>query len=56
LEVSGQRSGSIEDLCHAKTQQLLDNPFGKAGYVCVATFDAGTARLWFCRATGGGQV
>jgi len=47
LEVSGQQEGNLEDLCSSKAGQLLDNPFGKAGYVCVATYDAPAARLWF---------
>jgi hypothetical protein len=46
LEVSGQQSGAIETLCRTKSQQLLDNPYGKEGYVCVAIYDNAQARLW----------
>jgi hypothetical protein len=47
LEVSGQESGSLEDLCTRKAAQLSENPFGKSGYVCVANYDRRSARLWF---------
>lgn len=47
LEVSGTRDGDLEQLCDRKaTQQLLRNPFGKAGFVCVARFERPAARLW----------
>lgn len=47
LEVSGQQSGSLGDLCATKAGQLQDNPFGKEGYVCVACYSNSEARLWF---------
>jgi hypothetical protein len=47
LEVSGQQSGSLDNLCSEKANQLRKNPFGKAGYVCVANFDERSARLWY---------
>jgi len=47
LEVSGQQKGSLDTLCVEKAEQLLDNPFGKAGYVCVASYEGPSARLWF---------
>jgi hypothetical protein len=47
LEVSGQQRGSLETLCAEKAEQLLDNPFDKAGYVCVASYHEPCARLWF---------
>jgi len=50
LEVSGEQSGNIEELCATKAEQLLRNPFGKAGYVCVAVYNNTAARLRFYRA------
>lgn len=47
LEVSGQQSGSLDTLCSEKAFQLSENPFGKAGYVCVANFGGRSARLWY---------
>jgi hypothetical protein len=47
LEVSGQQSGTLEGLCSEKAAQLLENPFDKPGYVCVAIYDEPKARLWF---------
>lgn len=47
LEVSGQQVGDIDALCREKADQLLDNPFEKPGYVCVASYDRPSARLWF---------
>ena len=46
LEVSGQQTGVIETLCTTKAEQLLENPYGKEGYVCVAIYDKAQARLW----------
>jgi hypothetical protein len=50
LEVSGEQTGSIEELCAMKAKQLLQNPFGKGGYVCVAVYANAAARLRFYRA------
>lgn len=47
LEVSGQQVGSLDVLCDQKADQLLENPFDKDGYVCVAIYDRPWARLWF---------
>lgn len=47
LEVSGQQDGNLDVLCHEKSTQLLSNPFGKSGFVCVANFAARVVRLWF---------
>ena len=47
LEVSGEQSGNLADLCKRKAKQLLANPFGKPGFVCVAIYDRAGARLWF---------
>jgi hypothetical protein len=55
LEVSGQQSGDIEALCTQKAKQLLDNPFGKPGFVCVAIYEKSAARLWFYEADGEGK-
>jgi len=54
LEVSGQQAGDIDGLCSEKAGQLLDNPFNKPGYVCVATYDKRTARLWYYDGNGKG--
>ena len=48
LEVGGQQGGSLEALSTEKTQQLTRNPWGRAGFICVAVFDDASARLWFC--------
>ena len=47
LEVSGQQSGDLDDLCSQKAAQLRENPFRKPGFVCVANYDQRSARLWF---------
>jgi hypothetical protein len=47
LEVSGQQSGNLEDLCAEKAVQLRGNPFKKDGFVCVANYQERFARLWF---------
>jgi hypothetical protein len=47
LEASGQQDGNLDALCSEKAGQLLANPFDKAGYVCVASYDKRKARLWF---------
>jgi hypothetical protein len=47
IEISGQKSGSLETLCSDKAQQLKANPFSKDGYVCVANYAHARARLWF---------
>ncbi|MBZ5525923.1 MAG: hypothetical protein LAP21_27175 [Acidobacteriia bacterium] len=52
LEVSGQQTGNLEALCEEKAIQLLENPFGKPGYVCVASYDCLGARLWFYQKSG----
>jgi hypothetical protein len=51
LEVSGQQSGDIDSLRDKKRDQLLDNPFGRAGFVCVAVYDRKASYLWFYEAT-----
>jgi len=50
LEVSGEQTGSIDEMCAKKAEQLLQNPFGKGGYVCVAVYANASARLRFYRA------
>ncbi len=47
VEISGQQDGSITDLCDRKAEQLLENPFGQSGYVCVAIYCKKLSRLWF---------
>lgn len=47
IEISGQQEGDIDSLCTVKSTQLLQNPFGKSGYVCVANYDENKARLWY---------
>ncbi|MCF6147467.1 MAG: hypothetical protein E3K37_02290 [Candidatus Kuenenia sp.] len=47
IEVSGQQNGDIEELCVRKSVQLLENPFRKPGYVCVAIYKDSKARLWY---------
>ena len=49
LEISGQQIGDIVELCGRKSRQLLANPYGKSGYVCVAIYDDAKARLWHYR-------
>ena len=46
-KVSGQQSGNLDNLRDAKAGQLLDNPFGKPGFVCVAVYDQLRSYLWF---------
>jgi len=53
LEVSGQQDGNLDNLCTAKAEQLLANPFQKSGYVCVATYSNATSRLWYFSLSGG---
>lgn len=55
LEASGQQSGNLAFLCQEKSEQLLENPFGKNGYVCVANFSTREARLWFYPVTADGN-
>jgi len=45
LEVSGQESGDIAELCQEKSIQLQDNPYQKDGFVCVANYSDAVARL-----------
>lgn len=47
IEVSGQQNGDIEELCVRKSVQLLENPFRRPGYVCVAIYKDSKARLWY---------
>jgi hypothetical protein len=48
LEVSGTKSGDLPSLCESKAaEQLIVNPLGKSGFVCVARFDTMQARLWY---------
>lgn len=48
LEVSGRIDCDIDNLCETKAKgQLLQNPFNKDGYVCVANFSTQLARLWY---------
>jgi hypothetical protein len=48
LEVSGAQVCDLEALCEKKAQeQLLRNPFGRSGFVCVVDFSTRRARLWF---------
>jgi hypothetical protein len=47
LEISGQQDGDIDSLCQNKSIQLLENPFGQNGYVCVAIFNDRQARFWY---------
>ena len=48
LEVGGQQGGSLDALASTKTAQLEENPWGSAGYICVAVYDLDAARLWYC--------
>lgn len=52
LEVGGEQSGSVDTLSDEKAKQLAENPWGRAGYICVAVYDASRVRLWFCDADG----
>lgn len=52
LEVGGEQSGSIETLSNAKTNQLAENPWSRAGYICVAVYDSDCVRLWYCDTDG----
>ncbi|MBF0548973.1 MAG: hypothetical protein HQK60_00420 [Deltaproteobacteria bacterium] len=47
LEVSGQVNGSLSSLRDDKAKQLQANPFGKAGYVCVANYSEAASYLWY---------
>ena len=47
VEISGQQNGNITNLCDQKADQLRSNPFKKPGYVCVATYEDATSRLWY---------
>lgn len=47
LEVSGTTRRSIEALCREKANQLLANPHGRDGFVCVVNYNIGEARLWY---------
>jgi len=47
IEISGQQSGNLEALRDEKADQLLDNPFCKTGYVCVANYDSDQSVLWY---------
>jgi hypothetical protein len=47
LEVSGQQAGNLDNLRDEKAKQLLSNPFGKPGFVCVAVYDERKSYLWF---------
>jgi hypothetical protein len=47
LEVSGQQSGNLQVLHEEKAKQLLANPFGKSGYVCVADYSGSRVEYWF---------
>jgi len=52
VEISGQQYGNLADLCAEKAKQLLENPFNKSGYVCVAIYSDCQARLWFFSKNG----
>src|SRR5208282_4367675 len=47
LEVSGQQNGNLDTLQKQKANQLLDNPFEKDGYVCVANYSQRKVNYWF---------
>jgi hypothetical protein len=47
LEVSGIVQGSLTHRQRVKTRQLLDNPFGIGGYVCVVHFGEQSVNLSF---------
>lgn len=48
LEVGGEQEGSLEGLSTEKAKQLSRNPWGRAGFICVAVFSEASARLWYC--------
>lgn len=47
IEVSGQQNGNLQALRDNKAAQLLANPFGCGGYVCVANYSDRQCYLWF---------
>jgi hypothetical protein len=48
IEVGGRQEIDLDQFCDEKaTEQLLKNPFGRDGYVCVAEFSTARAKLWF---------
>lgn len=48
IEVSGTADGDLHGLRDTKAaEQLLKNPFGRDGFVCVSSFKAPQAGLWF---------
>jgi hypothetical protein len=47
LEVSGILHGQLEQRRRTKARQLLNNPFGIGGYVCVVHFDQQQVHLSF---------
>ena len=47
LEVSGLWQGSLVGRKRMKTRQLLDNPFGVGGYVCIVHFGEQSVDLSF---------
>lgn len=47
LEVSGHQNRSLKSLHETKLAQLLRNPRGKDGYVCVVSYKKDAARFWF---------
>ena len=51
LEVSGQQSGNLDTLRDTKRDQLLENPFGSPGFVCVAVYDEKSSYLWYYEVT-----
>jgi hypothetical protein len=46
LEASGQKSGNLDALHDEKRKQLLENPFGIGGYVCVANYENARVKFW----------
>lgn len=49
LEISGILHGRLEPRQRMKARQLLDNPFGIDGYVCIVHFDRQQVNLSFHR-------
>lgn len=49
LEISGILHGRLEPRQRMKARQLLDNPFGIGGYVCIVQFDQQRVNLSFHR-------
>lgn len=48
IEIAGREDGDIDELCTRKANdQLLKNPMERDGYVCVAQYKTGSAKLWF---------